>query len=56
MKFEYSLSKNYFWFRINGYGFNIRRNSKPLFSERNGLRKVYRYKDIAFEFLTTKGY
>lgn len=45
------LSTTSFFIRLCGYGISIRWNSSPLFSERYGYRKVWRYKKIAVEFL-----
>ena len=42
-----------FWIRISGYGISIidKNKHKPLFSERNGLRKVHRIGRWGVEFL-----
>jgi len=40
-----------FWFRIFGYGLAVS-TMKPMFSERNGLRKTVRILGVKFETLT----
>lgn len=49
--FAFCLSTTSFFIRLCGYGVSIQWDSKPLFSERYGYRKVWRYKKIAVEFL-----
>lgn len=39
------------FFRIRGYGLWFGIDSRPLFSERNGFRRVYRIGRLAFEVL-----
>jgi hypothetical protein len=40
-----------FWIRINGKGFSIDWDRRPLFSERYGLRRVRRWWRLSFEVL-----
>lgn len=39
------------FFRIAGYGLSIDLHRPPLFSERNGFKRVLRFGPIALEFL-----
>lgn len=48
---EFSLTTKHLWIRIFDHGFSLMINSTPLFSERMGHRKVYRFKNISFEIL-----
>ena len=44
-----------FYFRLFGYGAGLEYDLPVLFSERNGHRRVYRWKRWAFQWLTPKG-
>lgn len=50
---EYMKYDGEFWIRFFGYGFRIidKNKNPPLFSERNGYRKVYRLGKFGLEFL-----
>lgn len=40
-----------FWIKANGKGFRLATQTYPLFSERYGYRKVYRFCGLQFEIL-----
>ena len=51
--FCYGVGNRLMWFRVLGYGLHIsdKNVNLPLFSERNGLVKVYRIGNWGFKFL-----
>jgi hypothetical protein len=49
---QHNSGKNFFWFRIFGYGFLFSNDTKPkLFSERNGFTKSIRISRYMIKWL-----